>query len=226
MVSPVRIEAVTFDVGGTLIEPWPSVGAVYAEVASRFGVRADPDRLNRQFAAAWRARRGFDYSQAAWLDLVACSFAGIIEPLPTGYFDAVYAQFARPEVWRIFEDVVPTLERLRRQGVRVGIVSNWDERLEPLLEALNLRHCFEDVAVSFRVGHTKPAPEIFQYAAQRFGLPPAAMLHLGDSQVEDVVGARSAGMQARLIHRGEAPAAYERLRTLGDLFMDLGPAEG
>ena len=52
------------------------------------------------------------------------------------------------------------------------------------------------------------------------------MLHLGDSQVEDVVGARSAGMQARLIHRGESPAAYERLRTLGDLFRDLGPAGG
>ena len=30
-----HIQAVTFDVGGTLIRPWPSVGHVYAEVAAR-----------------------------------------------------------------------------------------------------------------------------------------------------------------------------------------------
>jgi FMN phosphatase YigB (HAD superfamily) len=34
------VEAVTFDVGGTLIEPWPSVGHIYAEAASKLGLSA------------------------------------------------------------------------------------------------------------------------------------------------------------------------------------------
>ena len=70
-VEPLRnIQAVTFDVGGTLLEPWPSVGHVYAEVAQRHGLPgADAAKLAEQFAAAWRARRGFDYSRAAWSEL-------------------------------------------------------------------------------------------------------------------------------------------------------------
>ena len=49
------IQAVTLDVGGTLIEPWPSVGHVYAEIAARFGAPGHaPALLNRQFGEAWR----------------------------------------------------------------------------------------------------------------------------------------------------------------------------
>src|SRR5580700_10426449 len=47
-VLPIR--AVTFDVGGTLIEPWPSVGRVYAEVAARHGLEVAAEDLDRQFA--------------------------------------------------------------------------------------------------------------------------------------------------------------------------------
>ncbi len=48
MIDRKRIRAVTFDVGGTLIEPWPSVGHVYAEVAARHGVAAiDVATLNQ-----------------------------------------------------------------------------------------------------------------------------------------------------------------------------------
>ena len=48
------IKAVTFDAGGTLLEPWPSVGAIYAAVAEEFGYpHLAPERLNSAFAAAW-----------------------------------------------------------------------------------------------------------------------------------------------------------------------------
>ena len=61
MTTSATMRAVCFDVGGTLIEPWPSVGHVYAEVAVQFGITdIAPDALNMQFAAAWKARCGFD----------------------------------------------------------------------------------------------------------------------------------------------------------------------
>ena len=65
-----RFQAITFDIGGTLIEPWPSVGHVYAEVAARFGLRAEPSELNRRFRDAWRSRQPFDHSRVAWFELV------------------------------------------------------------------------------------------------------------------------------------------------------------
>jgi hypothetical protein len=46
-----EIRAVSFDVGGTLIEPWPSVGRAYAEVAAR---HARPGEAREDFVG--RAR--------------------------------------------------------------------------------------------------------------------------------------------------------------------------
>lgn len=212
----------TFDVGGTLIEPWPSVGHIYAEVAARFGVRAEPELLNRQFVAAWRMKRGFDYSRAAWLDMVERSFAGIVEPLPEGYFAAVYQRFAEPDAWRVFEDVLPTLESLVQRGVRLAVISNWDERLEPLLERLDLRRHFEVVTISCHAGFTKPSPEIFRLTLEQLAFAPEAALHVGDSRAEDVIGARAVGLQARLIHRSEPSVSGEQMRSLRELAGALG----
>src|SRR5437016_5296071 len=54
------IQAVTLDVGGTLIRPWPSVGHIYSEVAAHHGHPIiPPETLNLRFAAAWRAKQDF-----------------------------------------------------------------------------------------------------------------------------------------------------------------------
>src|SRR5437773_3154259 len=83
MPTPNPLRAVTFDVGGTLIEPWPSVGEVYAAVAAPFGLAGvAPEALNRQFAQAWTAREHFDYSRHAWQELVRQTFAGLAPEPP------------------------------------------------------------------------------------------------------------------------------------------------
>lgn len=59
------IQAVTFDVGGRLIEVWPSVGQIYAEVAARNGVKGlSAGLLDWRFAAAWRAAKRFSHSRS------------------------------------------------------------------------------------------------------------------------------------------------------------------
>src|SRR5687767_14281640 len=90
------IQAVTFDVGGTLIHPWPSVGHVYADVAARNGVKhLSPASLNNNFANAWRARRNFNHSSEDWAALVDRTFAGLVETSPSqSFFPAIYQRFA------------------------------------------------------------------------------------------------------------------------------------
>ena len=203
MTTHSDLRAVSFDVGGTLIEPWPSVGHIYAEVAERFGIMGiAPEQLNRQFAMAWKARRKFGYSREAWRELVNHSFAGLWpEPPSAVCFDAMYEAFATVGGWRVFDDVRPTLAEVRAHGLKLAIVSNWDERLRPLLSELGLGECFDVIVISHETSFTKPAPEIFQRAAVALNLPAETILHIGDSWTEDFEGARAAGMKSLLLDR-------------------------
>jgi len=226
MVSSNDIRAVTFDVGGTLIEPWPSVGHVYAEVAAGFGLSGiAPEQLNRQFAAAWKSRGSFDYSRAAWRELVNRTFAGLCpEPPGLACFDAIYGRFATAATWRLFDDVLPAFAALKSRGLKLGAISNWDERLRPLLDELRLSRCFDVIVVSCDTGRVKPDPEIFLTAARQLGVPLGSILHVGDSAREDFAGAQAAGMRAVLVDRAGASPGLTVVPCLTRVVEGLGEA--
>jgi putative hydrolase of the HAD superfamily len=202
-----NIRAVTFDAGGTLLETWPSVGHLYAQVAAEHGCAGlDAERLNRSFAAAWKTKGPFDYSEDAWRRLVEATFAGLVEAAEVRrFFAPLYERFEQPSAWRVYDDVMPALRQLGARGLTLAVISNWDSRLRPLLTRLGLAPRFQGIFISAEIGHHKPAPEIFQVAAVRLGLPQAAILHVGDGEHEDVAAARAAGFAAvRIDRRGPA----------------------
>ncbi len=223
MIELAGIQAITFDVGGTLIEPWPSVGHIYAEVAAHYDVKdLAPETLNRNFAAAWRAKKNFNHTRDGWAALVDETFTNlVVEPPSRTFFPALYERFADAAAWRVFDDVRPTLDRLRARGVRMAVLSNWDERLHPLLRELELDDYFETLVVSCDVGFAKPSPVIFEHTARKLGLPPSAILHVGDSECEDGVGSREAGFRGALIARGKK-SSNGALTSLGELTLSEG----
>lgn len=219
MILGAHIRAVTFDVGGTLIEPFPSVGHVYAEVAAQHGIRLAPEVLNERFAQAWKAKKNFGHSMQDWSDLVDDTFAGLA-PVPPSrtFFPALYRAFAERRAWHVFEDVFPCLEKLRERGLRLAVISNWDERLVPLLKAIGLVDFFEATVVSIEVGEPKPGRRIFDAAQRELGIGTAHILHVGDTLFEDVEGARGAGFEAVLLKRNGSPARSGQISSLEQLF--------
>lgn len=220
MSAPSRIQAVSFDVGGTLIEPWPSVGHVYAEIAAKHGLNGlSTQLLNERFKAAWRTCRDFDYTRAGWEILVNQTFAGLTDSC-AHFFPELYERFAEPEAWRIFDDVQATLDSLASRDIRLVIVSNWDERLRVLLQRLRLQNYFETLVISCEVGFAKPSPVIFEQAATKLGLPRHSILHVGDSLEMDVQGARAAGLEALHLRRAISKAAPGEIGSLAELPMN------
>jgi len=197
------IRAVTFDVGGTLITPWPSVGDIYAEVAKQHGyANVSPEALNKQFRLAWKRKEGFTHRREQWQALVNETFAGSLTTPPSDEFFAdLYDYFGRAGAWRVFDDVLPALKELRGHGFKLAVLSNWDERLRPLLSELGLIGFFDGFAISMEVGQPKPGKAIFEFAASQLGVPVNAILHVGDTMEEDMNGARVAGFSALLIDR-------------------------
>src|SRR5258708_21552160 len=116
-----HIEAVTFDVGGTLIQPWPSVGDVYAEIAAKNGLKnISPQLLNRQFAAAWRSLKNFNHGRDEWAALVDETFAGLApEPPSRTFFSEIYDLFASSDAWRVFDDALPAFDALAALGLKL-----------------------------------------------------------------------------------------------------------
>lgn len=217
--------AITFDVGGTLIEPWPSVGQVYADVAAELGhARLDSKLLTTRFIAAWKQQSNFDYSRAGWAKIVAATFNGLIDKpdCPTLFY-TIYERFTRAEVWRVYEEVVPTLQVLRDRGFKLAALSNWDERLRPLLHVLGLAEYFSVIVVSGEIGHHKPSPEVYAHAAQALGVSPGQILHIGDGKREDWEGARQAGFAAFWLNRHGGASDEQTLTRLDELLDWVTP---
>ena len=209
--------------GGTLLKPWPSVGDVYAGVAARHGnTQIQPAALNQRFGRAWRARKQFNHSRDEWAALVDDTFAGLLERPPSEtFFPELYDRFAEPEAWQYFEDVKPALDALAARGINLAIISNWDERLRPLLARLDLAKYFDAIIISCEVGFAKPSPVIFEHAAKKMGLaPPEFILHVGDSEEHDAQGALGAGFQARLLEREAKDRTNFGSRTKSDLWRN------
>lgn len=212
------IRAITFDVGGTLIEPWPSVGHVYAGVVEERGLgRLDPAELNRRFYRAWQAQNGFGFTKRDWAGLVARALADLTPAARSvELFEAIWVRFTEAPAWRIFPDVVPCLRAVRARGLRCAVISNWDERLIPTLRNLGLADEFEFILASAEVGFAKPASEIFAAAQQGFGLAPSEILHVGDSRQEDQDGANAAGFHGVWLDRSGASGGSD-IATLTEL---------
>jgi putative hydrolase of the HAD superfamily len=130
-------------------------------------------------------------------------------PFPE-WFGAMYQSFGSADAWVAEPGAAETLQSLRDIGLRTAIVSNWDERLVPVLDGLGLAPLIDRVFVAAQVGWRKPAREIFLHACRELGAAPSEALHIGDSISEDVSPARAAGLQA-LLYRPSDPTALRRL---------------
>jgi putative hydrolase of the HAD superfamily len=215
------IQAITFDVGSTLIDPHPSIGHLYAEVAAQHGhPNLCPDLLNHRFRAAFRNRSHPLHASADWELVVDQTFQGLVEPAPSrSFFPKLYRRFAQPSAWHVHADVIPALTELQARHLPLLVISNWDERLRPLLRALDLDRFFQHIIVSCEIGQPKPHPVIFQHAVRCLRLPPASILHVGDHPHEDVYGARAAGFQALLIDRHHPPSPGAQVSALTQLLQ-------
>jgi 2-haloalkanoic acid dehalogenase type II len=81
---------------------------------------------------------------------------------------------------------------------RAAILSNADHEH---LAAWTFTLPVEFILVSEDVGAYKPDRRVFQRAVERFGLEPHDVLHVGDSDVDDVMGAKAAGLRVAWVNR-------------------------
>jgi putative hydrolase of the HAD superfamily len=231
----VRYAAVFFDAGETLVHPHPTFPDLLARVLRREGFDVSPEMIRDRIHVVYdRFKQAADTnelwttsperSRRFWHDVYGIFLRELRIPDGNGLIDTVYAVFTDLANYALFEDVVPALERLRGAGLRLGVVSNFEEWLERLLEELGVRHFFSVRVISGVEGLEKPDPRIFELAMERAGVSAAESVYVGDNPEFDVDPALAVGMFPVLIDRRErfpdAPGA--RITSMDQLPAILG----
>lgn len=211
MTTP-RPRALLLDAMGTLIELRQSVGTIYARRAELHGITVSAAAIDRSFLDVMRQAPplafpgigGEDLRPAEimwWGSRIDAAFvaAGADVPPPSLHRD-LFDHFADPSLWRIYDDVPHHLNAWTEAGMALAVVSNFDSRLPGLLEALGLLPLFQAVVVSSSAGAAKPSPRPFQLALEALGVSARQAWHVGDS-VEDIEGARAAGLRCVVVRR-------------------------
>src|SRR5581483_9760588 len=226
---PDRIKkGVFFDAGDTLFEVRGGVGLVYSRFAEKYGVKADAADLEKAFREAFKkspplAFPGAERSQipslerAWWYNLVRSVFGETSFPGFDDFFNDVYLFFGEGEAWALFPETREVLERLQMEEYHIGIISNFDSRIEAICEALDIRKFVATITHSSRYGVAKPSPEIFRQALAEAGLTPSDSLYIGDSPRHDIEGARLIGMAPLLVDRTGRYLREAHLPRIADL---------
>ncbi len=219
------LEAVTFDVTHTLLA-CPALGRQYAEVLARHGIEVAAADVEAAIPLVWQelacaaspARDRFLHhlhgARGFWRHFVERTCELLDAPRPSPFAAAeLFDRFAQAEAWEVPPGTHRMLADLKRRGLKLAVISNWDQRLPLLLERLELADLFDSFAISAIVGAEKPHPRIFEAALAALGVPAARALHVGDSRRDDYEGALGAGMQALLL----APGGGGDLTSLAEL---------
>jgi putative hydrolase of the HAD superfamily len=112
-------------------------------------------------------------------------------------------QDATEDYWRAFDFAPVVLEGLRRKGLRLGIISNWDLSARSTLTRQGLADYFEHIIISSEVGCEKPDEGIFRLALEKAGVSACQCLYIGDNYYDDAIGSMKVGMPSVIINRFE-----------------------
>jgi len=202
--------AVSFDFGQTLADLDPRMLA--RRVAER-GCELASDRVEAAMADAWRAYdRAIASGQGGhpWklLMLRLLEGAGLAELRRGEMVDWLWTEQPTQNLWRRpVPGMIELCGELRAAGIPIGVLSNSEGRLAELIDELGCSALFVAVADSGKLGIEKPDRAIFDWMADKLGVPIDRVVHVGDSLQADVLGALQAGMRAVwFTTRGEAAA--------------------
>ena len=207
------LKLVTFDVTNTILKFRREVHKVYAEVATAFGIGVEIEKIKESFPQVYKSLdqeypnfgSQSDISWKQWWNEVVkrtLIAAGARE-------DHIHLQRAAETLvkhysggseWTV-RNGFPELLKELQSYTYLGVISNFDPRLSGILDSCGISRYFDFILDSYSCGFVKPQRDIFDKALTlcRERIYPEESLHVGDSVIKDLNGARGAGWNAMLL---------------------------
>jgi putative hydrolase of the HAD superfamily len=213
MLKISRIQAITLDLDDTLWPIWPTISVAELRLQTWLSARAPATAvlfsnpqlrqvLREQVATAWPQRHhdlSFMREEMIRQGLLACGE----DPALAGPAFAEF--FAARQAVTLFDDSLSALQRLSARWPLLAL-SNGNADVHRI--GIGAYFCG---SISARdVGVAKPDPRIFQAAVAKLQVPCESVLHVGDDESMDVLGALQVGMQTAWVNRSDKVWSFEQ----------------
>jgi putative hydrolase of the HAD superfamily len=214
--QPQAIRTVFFDAGFTLLQPNPSSAEICQRVCQQLGLHIHIDEFRKRMTEAedyyYRQARLKRHTWASeqtisefWIEYYMILLRPFVEehdePRLYELARQITREFDEHTSWQVYPDVFPVLETLKARSYTLGVISDWGIALGPILRRLHLTGYFDCLLISAATRHAKPSPALYELALQRANSIADYTIHIGDSYIHDVLGARAVGITPVLLDR-------------------------
>jgi putative hydrolase of the HAD superfamily len=214
--QPQSIRTIFFDAGFTLLYPYPSTPEICQKICQQLDLHIHLDQVQERMHVAEdyffrqiRRNRHTWASEQAIAEFWVGYYMNLLRPFVEEHDELrlrqlanrINEEFEKHTSWQIYPDVLPTLDTLSAQGYTLGVISDWGISLGPILRHHQLSRYFDSLLISAVVRYAKPSPTLYDMALQRSNAIADYTLHIGDSYVQDVLGARAVGITPILLDR-------------------------
>lgn len=101
----------------------------------------------------------------------------------------------------LYPDAADVLMRLRRAGIRTGLVTNASPSVLEVIESRGLERLMDCMVISYQLGIRKPDPGIYGEALRRLSVAPEATVFVGDGNDRELDGAKAVGLTTIWVRR-------------------------
>lgn len=210
-----KVQAVIFDLFGTLVDAFANSSAGYQEqFSAALGVDHEP------FTQLWReitGRRTLGEFQTVEGSIKhVCDRMGVsvtTEQITTAV--EVRLELTRRALTPR-SDAVSTVARLKRTGLKIGLLSNCSIEIPMVWPETAFAEFFDSTIFSSRERLKKPDPRIYKIVCDRLAVPPEACVYIADGENYELAAAADAGMHPVLIRNPECDGDKLVLREARD----------
>ncbi|MFW9944072.1 MAG: HAD family hydrolase [Candidatus Sifarchaeia archaeon] len=227
-------EAISFDYGGTLIEPLAlPVFEVHKKAIQRvFGdeVRFSDQEITEAIDLAdedvWEGIQDLDkhyfFSEEDWIERnrIVLRNLGVAERVDerAKHMQDLWIEIVTPLPQNLKPDAKETLEQLKARGYKLAMSTNWSDPSESL-KSRGIGGIFQSIQFTIVPGYRKPSPYMLTQNAIELGVNPLNCAFVGNEIERDVAAAKRAGFHPILVVNEEygVPNTEEGLTVIHEL---------
>ena len=191
MIGKGKIEAVVFDVDGTLYPNYkmyltsiaffiihPVIASAFNRMRKKVRKIDHIDNFRKMQAGMLAQEMGIAEDKAAFL-------------LEKYIYGQLISMFRWIKPYKILDEI---LIDLRKNDIKLGIISDFP--VEEKLSYLGLDKYWDEVFSADDIGMLKPRPDVFRMMARQLDIKPEKIIYVGNHYLYDIIGANNAGMRS------------------------------